>query len=141
MTEKKFITIKEAIEDCEKPNALIPSDLIKSIPNQLGINLVSVKGFNVEIEDGCCKSLTIEFDQQNQKQTKESILKSLRESQQIYTSYALKCTELIKALETDIPIFCKDFLESDKYTKWQPTMGIDIVNQSYKLNNPDSPTI
>ena len=57
-----YIPIKEAIANCEKPDYIIPSEFLSTFPNNFGINLCSVRGFNVEqTDDGQLKKLTIDF--------------------------------------------------------------------------------
>lgn len=48
---KKYITTEEAIEHCKEENALISSELLCIFPNNFGINLCAVKGFEVDMTD------------------------------------------------------------------------------------------
>lgn len=58
-TTHTYLTTKQAIED---KNGLIPSEFLATFPNNFGINLCSVKGFDIEkVEDGQLKSITIDF--------------------------------------------------------------------------------
>lgn len=59
---KQYITIEEAIKHCEEENYVIPSVFLSVFPNNLGINLCAVEGFEVEItDDGQYKSIHIDF--------------------------------------------------------------------------------
>ena len=59
---KRYITTVEAVQDCNKPEALIPSGFLCSIPNNLGINLSAVRGFEIEMtDDDQYKSIRIDF--------------------------------------------------------------------------------
>ena len=59
---KKYITTEEAIKHCEEENYVIPSAFLSVFPNNLGINLCAVKGFDVEItDDGQYKSIRVDF--------------------------------------------------------------------------------
>lgn len=58
----KYIPITEAVQDCEKSEALIPGSFLCSIPNNLGINLCAVRGFEVETtDDNQYKSIRVDF--------------------------------------------------------------------------------
>lgn len=58
----KYIPITEAVQDCNKPGALIPSSFLCSIPNNLGVNLSAINGFMVEMtDDDQYKSIRIDF--------------------------------------------------------------------------------
>ena len=59
---KKYITTEEAIKHCEEEGYVIPSVFLSVFPNNLGINLCAVEGFEVEItDDGQYKSIRIDF--------------------------------------------------------------------------------
>lgn len=59
---KKYITTEEAIKDCEKQDCLIPSAFLSTFPNNFGINLCAVKGFEVEMtDDRQYKSIRVDF--------------------------------------------------------------------------------
>ena len=59
---KKYITTEEAIKDCEKQDCLIPSAFLSTFPNNFGINLCAVKGFEVEMtDDNQYKSIRVDF--------------------------------------------------------------------------------
>lgn len=59
---KKYITIKEAIDNCEKKHALIPLEFLWTFPDNFGINLCAVKGFEVEMtDDNQYKCIRIDF--------------------------------------------------------------------------------
>lgn len=59
---KRYITTEEAIRDCDKPGATIPSAFLQVFPNSFGINLCAVKGFEVEMtDDDQYKSIRIDF--------------------------------------------------------------------------------
>lgn len=59
---KKYITTEEAIEHCKEENTLIPSEFLSTFPNNFGINLCAVKGFEVELtDDNQYKSICIDF--------------------------------------------------------------------------------
>lgn len=59
---KQYITIEEAVKRCEEEGYIIPSVFLSVFPNNLGINLCAVKGFEVEItDDGQYKSLRVDF--------------------------------------------------------------------------------
>lgn len=59
---KQYITTEEAVKHCNEEGTLIPSGFLASIPNCLGVNLCSVKGFEVDMtEDGQYKGLFIDF--------------------------------------------------------------------------------
>lgn len=61
-TNKIYLTIEEAIAESKKEHGLIPSEFLTVFPNNFGINLCAVKGFNVEItDDNQYKSITINF--------------------------------------------------------------------------------
>lgn len=61
-TNKIYLTIDEAIAESKKEHGLIPSEFLATFPNNFGINLCAVKGFNVEItDDNQYKSITINF--------------------------------------------------------------------------------
>lgn len=61
-TNKIYLTIEEAIAESKKEHGLIPSEFLTAFPNNFGINLCAVKGFNVEItDDNQYKSITINF--------------------------------------------------------------------------------
>lgn len=48
---RKYITIEEAVENCEKEDYVIPSEFLSIFPNNFGINLCAIKGFDIEITD------------------------------------------------------------------------------------------
>ena len=57
-----YLTTEQAIEDSKKKDGLIPSEFLAIFPNNFGINLCAVKGFDVEkTEDGQFKSITVDF--------------------------------------------------------------------------------
>ena len=57
-----YISIKEAIEGCKNRDYIIPSEFLSTFPNNFGINLCAIRGFNVEQTDnGQLKKLTIDF--------------------------------------------------------------------------------
>ena len=57
-----YIPIKEAIANCEKPDYIIPSEFLSTFPNNFGINLCAVRGFDVEeTDDGQLRRLTVDF--------------------------------------------------------------------------------
>lgn len=59
---KRYITTEEAIRDCDKPGATIPSAFLQVFPNNFGINLCAVKGFEVEMTgDSQYKSIRVDF--------------------------------------------------------------------------------
>lgn len=59
---KRFIDIHTAIKHCDESETIIPSAFLSVIPNNLGINLCAVKGFNIDIqEDGQFNSIEIVF--------------------------------------------------------------------------------
>ena len=60
---KMYITTEEAIKkDCEKQDCLIPGAFLSTFPNNFGINLCAVKGFEVEMtEDRQYKSIRVDF--------------------------------------------------------------------------------
>jgi hypothetical protein len=59
---KRYITIDEAVEHCNEQDALIPSALLCIFPNNFGINLCAVKGFEIDMtEDNQYKSLRVDF--------------------------------------------------------------------------------
>lgn len=61
-TNKIYLTIEEAIAESKKEHGLIPSEFLTAFPNNFGINLCAVKGFNVETtDDNQYKSITINF--------------------------------------------------------------------------------
>jgi len=59
---KKFISIQTAVDNADKMDCLIPSAFLSVFPNNFGINLCNVKGFNVELQDdGQYKSIEVVF--------------------------------------------------------------------------------
>lgn len=61
-TTNTYLTTKQAIEDSKKKDGLIPSEFLSIFPNNFGINLCAVKGFNIEMtEDKQYKSITVDF--------------------------------------------------------------------------------
>jgi hypothetical protein len=59
---KKYITTKEAVEHCEEEGALIPSAFLGVFPNNFGINLCAVAGFEVDMtDDNQYKTIRIDF--------------------------------------------------------------------------------
>lgn len=59
---KQYITTEEAVKNCEKEGSLIPSAFLSVFPNNFGINLCSVKGFEVEMtDDNQYKSIRVDF--------------------------------------------------------------------------------
>jgi hypothetical protein len=61
-TTHTYLTTKQAIEDSKKKDGLIPSEFLATFPNNFGINLCAVKGFDIEkVEDGQLKSITVDF--------------------------------------------------------------------------------
>ena len=60
---KQYITTEEAIKHCEEEGALIPSAFLSVFPNNFGINLCAVKGFEVDMtDDDQYKSIRIDFE-------------------------------------------------------------------------------
>ena len=59
---KQYVTIEEAVKTCNKDNAIIPSQFLSVFPNNFGINLCAIKGFELEMtEDGQYKTLRVDF--------------------------------------------------------------------------------
>ena len=59
---KQYITTEEAVKNCENEGALIPSAFLSVFPNNFGINLCAVAGFEVDMtDDGQYKALRIDF--------------------------------------------------------------------------------
>ena len=59
---KRYITTAEAVRDCDKPEALIPGGFLSTFPNNFGINLCAVKGFEIEMtDDDQYESIRIDF--------------------------------------------------------------------------------
>lgn len=59
---KKYITTEEAIAQCNEKDSLIPSGFLSTFPNNFGINLCAVKGFEVEMtDDDQYKAIRIDF--------------------------------------------------------------------------------
>lgn len=59
---KYYITIDDAVENCKNPDCLIPSDFLTTFPNNFGINLCAIKGFEVEMtDDNQYYSLKVDF--------------------------------------------------------------------------------
>lgn len=59
---KQYITTEEAVKNCEKEGALIPSAFLSVFPNNFGINLCAIAGFEVDMtDDGQYKTLRIDF--------------------------------------------------------------------------------
>lgn len=59
---KQYITIEEALKTCNKVNAIIPSQFLSVFPNNFGINLCAIAGFELEMtEDGQYKTLRVDF--------------------------------------------------------------------------------
>lgn len=57
-----YLTTEQAIEESKKQDGLIPSEFLSTFPNNFGINLCAVKGFNIEMtEDKQYKSITVDF--------------------------------------------------------------------------------
>lgn len=87
---KRFISTKKAIEYCDKKECIIPSEFLAVFPNNFGINLCSVKGFNVEIQDdGQLKSIETIFIPA----TEEEIKKEQDPENPIDHTWALKALE------------------------------------------------
>ena len=64
LLDNNFFSMDEVIDG----NTIIPPSMIKSIPNEMGINLCNVDGFNIEKQkDGQIKNLTIKFIPEKQK--------------------------------------------------------------------------
>lgn len=58
----KYITVEEAVDACNKPGCLIPSEFLSTFPNNFGINLCSVKGFEVVMtDDDQYQSIRVDF--------------------------------------------------------------------------------
>ncbi|MBR3784036.1 MAG: hypothetical protein IKJ78_06205 [Bacteroidales bacterium] len=62
-TKKIYITTEEAIKQCNKgKNSVIPSEFLSVFPNNFGINLCAVKGFDIETtSDNQYKTIRIDF--------------------------------------------------------------------------------
>ena len=59
---KQFITTEEAVKNCENEGALIPSAFLSVFPNNFGINLCAIVGFEVDMtDDGQYKTLRVDF--------------------------------------------------------------------------------
>lgn len=59
---KQYITTEEAVKHCGEEDYIIPSTFLSVFPNNLGINLCAVNGFEVETtDDGQYKSIRIDF--------------------------------------------------------------------------------
>lgn len=59
---KQYITTEEAVKNCEKEGALIPSAFLSVFPNNFGINLCAIAGFEVDMtDDGQYKTLRVDF--------------------------------------------------------------------------------
>ena len=59
---KQYVTIEEAIKTCNEDNAVIPSQFLSVFPNNFGINLCAIAGFELEMtEDGQYKTLRVDF--------------------------------------------------------------------------------
>ena len=59
---KQYITTEEAIKHCEEEGALIPSAFLSVFPNNFGINLCAVAGFEVDMtDDNQYKTIRIDF--------------------------------------------------------------------------------
>ena len=59
---KQYITVEEAVKHCDEQGTLIPSAFLSTFPNNFGINLCAIKGFEIEMtEDDQYKSLRIDF--------------------------------------------------------------------------------
>ena len=59
---KQYITTEEAIKHCEEKGALIPSAFLSVFPNNFGINLCAVAGFEVDMtDDNQYKTIRIDF--------------------------------------------------------------------------------
>jgi hypothetical protein len=60
-TTNTYLTTEQAIKE-SKQGGLIPSEFLSIFPNNFGINLCAVKGFNIEMtEDKQYKSITVDF--------------------------------------------------------------------------------
>ncbi|MBQ7057642.1 MAG: hypothetical protein IJM84_06820 [Bacteroidaceae bacterium] len=61
-TKKIYITTEEAINQCKEKNSVIPSEFLSIFPNNFGINLCAVKGFDIETtSDNQYKTIRIDF--------------------------------------------------------------------------------
>lgn len=59
---KQYITTEEAVKNCENEGALIPSAFLSVFPNNFGINLCAIAGFEVDMtDDGQYKTLRVDF--------------------------------------------------------------------------------
>ena len=59
---KQYVTIEEAVKTCNKDNAIIPSQFLSVFPNNFGINLCAIAGFELETtDDGQYKTLRVDF--------------------------------------------------------------------------------
>ena len=61
-TKKIYITTEEAVNQCKGKNSVIPSEFLSVFPNNFGINLCAVKGFDIETtSDNQYKTIRIDF--------------------------------------------------------------------------------
>lgn len=59
---KQYITTEEAIAQCNEKDSLIPSGFLSTFPNNFGINLCAVKGFEVDMtDDNQYNSIRVDF--------------------------------------------------------------------------------
>jgi hypothetical protein len=60
---KKYITTEDAVKHCEEEGTVIPSAFLSTFPNNFGINLCAVKGFEVDMtDDDQYKSIRVDFE-------------------------------------------------------------------------------
>lgn len=59
---KQYITTEEAVKHCNEEGTLIPSAFLSVFPNNFGINLCAVAGFEVDMtDDNQYKTIRIDF--------------------------------------------------------------------------------
>jgi hypothetical protein len=59
---KQYITTEEAVKNCNEQGALIPSAFLSVFPNNFGINLCAIAGFEVDMtDDGQYKTIRVDF--------------------------------------------------------------------------------
>ena len=72
LIDEEFLSIDNVVSS----NTIIPKSMVNSIPNEMGINLCAVDGFNIERQnDGQVKNITIKFIPENY-QVEQNIVES-----------------------------------------------------------------